>query len=110
MGCPCQPRGMSELSTLSATTASRARHRLPPGMVLAREAAKLFGDDWQAPLSRRIDIPERMLGRMAQAAGAGWDYPGSAAPPKGFSERLEIIAATTRKETLAAQRRSALVY
>lgn len=97
-------------SACSAWQPSRARCRLPPGLVLAREARSLFGEDWQAPLARLIDVPERMLDRIAQAAGAGSDYPGSAAALKRFSERLAALAATTRKESQAVQRRGALAY
>jgi len=97
-------------SACGAWRASRARCRLPAGMVLAREARSLFGEDWQAPLARLIDLPERTLDRIAQAALAGSDYPGSAAALKRFSECLAALAATTRKESQAAQRRGALAY
>lgn len=89
---------------------SPGRSRLPPGMVLAREAGKLFGEDWPSPLARLIDVPERMLNRMAQAADEGWDYPGSAAALKRFADRLANLAEIAGREALAVRRRAALTY
>lgn len=47
--------------------------------LVAMAGKALYGVDWQAPLSRRLDVQLRTVQRVAAAAGEGRDYPAARA-------------------------------
>lgn len=61
-------------------------------------AWRLYGDNWQSPLSRLIDVPQRTLSRMFEAADDERDYPGADEALKAFAARLGEFTAEVKAE------------
>lgn len=74
-------------------------------MILATEAWKLYGDNWQKPLERLIGVPQRKLSRMLAAGAIGRDYPGSADALEAYAAKLKTLSGEASKAARVARRR-----
>lgn len=75
---------------------------LTPDLV-CRAGHALFGEEWQSPLARMLDVNDRTIRRIAKAAREGADYTVNAAWAVELRTALERTAKDRELEARAAK-------